>query len=254
MHWRSWGQGEPLLLLHGASGSWTHWIRNIPALAAHYRVLAPDLPGFGDSDAPPEPHTAEVLADALVAGLESLVPQETPLRIAGFSFGGIVSGLTAGRLGGRVRDLVLLGAGGMALPYVATRPLRRLRSDMTPAEVTRTHRENLHILMIAEAARIDELAVHVQVENLRRARFKSGAIPNSDVLLRALPSIRAHMGGLWGSQDAFAAPYIEERRHTLAAVQPELDFRVLEGAGHWAIYEAPQAVNAALLEMLRGEP
>jgi pimeloyl-ACP methyl ester carboxylesterase len=250
MHWRSWGQGAPLLLLHGASGSWTHWIRNIPALAAHYRVLAPDLPGFGDADDAPEPHTAEALADALLAGLDALAPPDAPLRIAGFSFGGIVGGLAAARLGRRVRRLVLLGTGGMALPYEPTRPLLRLPPAATPAEAARVHRENLHILMIADAARIDDLAVHVQAENLRRARFRSGAIPTSDVLLRVLPAIRARLGGIWGSRDAFAAPFIEERRRTLAAVQPGVDFRVIEGAGHWAIYEAAAQVNAALLELL----
>src|SRR5215831_4771929 len=74
MVWRAWGEGRPLLLLHGASGSWTHWIRNILPLAEHFRVLAPDLPGFGDSDALPEPHTAERLADGVVSGLDEILP------------------------------------------------------------------------------------------------------------------------------------------------------------------------------------
>src|SRR5690606_94454 len=43
--WRLWGNGPPLVLLHGAFGSWTHWLRNIPALAARFRVIAPDMPG-----------------------------------------------------------------------------------------------------------------------------------------------------------------------------------------------------------------
>lgn len=52
--WYSWGQGRPLLLLHGGSGSWTHWIRNVETLAAAgYQVIAPDLPGSGDSALPP---------------------------------------------------------------------------------------------------------------------------------------------------------------------------------------------------------
>src|SRR5712691_9914772 len=57
MVWRIWGEGPPLVLLHGASGSWTHWIRNVRPLAARFRVLVPDMPGYGDSDAPLEPHT-----------------------------------------------------------------------------------------------------------------------------------------------------------------------------------------------------
>src|SRR5712692_7434835 len=72
--WRSWGAGPPLVLLHGASGSWTHWIRNVLPLAGRFRVLVPDMPGYGDSDAPPEPHTADALADLVVAGIEQMLP------------------------------------------------------------------------------------------------------------------------------------------------------------------------------------
>src|SRR5207249_8442783 len=69
MVWRTWGQGPPLVLLHGARGSWTHWLRNIPALAERFSVIVPDMPGFGDSGAPPKPHTVEALAAAMVRGL-----------------------------------------------------------------------------------------------------------------------------------------------------------------------------------------
>src|SRR3989304_255357 len=74
MVWRIWGEGPPLVLLHGASGSWTHWIRNVLPLAARFRVLVPDMPGFGDSDAPLDPHTAPGLADLVASGLDVLLP------------------------------------------------------------------------------------------------------------------------------------------------------------------------------------
>src|SRR5690606_37875478 len=47
--WRKWGSGAPVVLCHGGSGSWTHWIRTIPTLRHHYEVWVPDLPGLGDS-------------------------------------------------------------------------------------------------------------------------------------------------------------------------------------------------------------
>ena len=53
MVWRAWGAGPPLVLLHGASGSWTHWIRNVPELSRHYELWAADIPGLGDSAMPP---------------------------------------------------------------------------------------------------------------------------------------------------------------------------------------------------------
>lgn len=252
MVWRVWGAGRPLVLLHGASGSWTHWIRNIPALAPRFQVLVPDLPGYGDSDLPREPHTADGLADIVSAGLDLVVPPPAPLELAGFSFGGIIAGLVAARQGARVRTLALLGPNGMALRVAPLPALLRVRPDMTPGEARETHRENLRRLMVANPSRADDLAVHVQMENLRRARFRSAGIPESDALLRALPAVRARIAGIWGGRDAFTGPYLEERRQTLARFQPGLDFRVIEGAGHWVIYEAATEVNAALLDVLDG--
>ena len=62
MVWRQWGEGPALVLLHGGYGSWTHWLKNIEALARRYRVIAADLPGLGDSAMPPAPVTPESLA------------------------------------------------------------------------------------------------------------------------------------------------------------------------------------------------
>lgn len=249
MVWREWGAGRPLVLLHGSSGSWRHWVLNVLPLARHFRVLVPDLPGFGDSDDSPAP-TADALAGAVAAGLDHLVPTPTAVDLAGFSFGGIIAGLVAARPGARVRTLVLLGPNGMAIPMGETRPLIRPKVTMTPEEVRETHRENLRILMIADPARADDLAVHVHAENLARARFKSGGIPASDALLRALPGVRARIAGIWGGRDAMTGPYLAERREVLSRYQPDLDFRVIEGAGHWTPYEAAAAVNAALVDIL----
>src|SRR2546427_12025279 len=98
MAWRIWGEGPPLVLLHGASGSWTHWIRNVLPLAARFRVLVPDLPGYGDSDAPREPNTAHGLADLLASGADALLSAPTSLDLSRFSRGGISAGLVAARL------------------------------------------------------------------------------------------------------------------------------------------------------------
>jgi 2-hydroxy-6-oxonona-2,4-dienedioate hydrolase len=252
MVWRTWGQGPPLLLLHGASGSWTHWIHNVVPLAARFRVLVPDMPGFGDSDAPAEPHTADRLADLVIAALDMIVPPPTRLDIAGFSFGGIIGGLVAARLGARVATLVVLGAGGLGLGPSPTPPLLRLEPAMPPERVREVHRENLRRLMLAGQDKADELAVSLQMDNLRRARFKSGAIPQSDVLRRALPRVQARVAGIWGGRDAFTGRRLDEVKRALGSSRPPVDLRVIEGAGHWVPYEAPDRVNAVLVDLLAG--
>src|SRR5690606_36359389 len=75
--WYIWGAGGPdptrVVLLHGGSGSWTHWVRNIGALVAAGRtVWVPDLPGFGDSALPPAGGDADALVAPLAEGLQRL--------------------------------------------------------------------------------------------------------------------------------------------------------------------------------------
>jgi 2-hydroxy-6-oxonona-2,4-dienedioate hydrolase len=85
--WRRWGSGEPVVLAHGGSGSWTHWIKAIPALKQHYEVWAVDLPGLGDSAMPHHPHTPESCGKAVALGIKTLIPRERQARIVAFSFG-----------------------------------------------------------------------------------------------------------------------------------------------------------------------
>jgi 2-hydroxy-6-oxonona-2,4-dienedioate hydrolase len=250
MVWRAWGEGPPLVLLHGASGSWTHWIRNVLPLAERHRVLAADMPGYGDSDAPSEPHTAQALADLVAAGLERLLPAPAPLDLAGFSMGAIIGGLVAARLGARVRRLVLLGPGGLGLEPAPPRALRRLEPGMGPEAVRHVHRQNLLTLMLARPESADELAVTLQIDNVTRSRFRSGTIPISDALRRALAHVRARLAGIWGGHDAFTGHHLAESRRVLAGFDPAFEARVIEPAGHWVNYEAADEVNALLAEWL----
>ena len=59
MVWHQWGEGPPLIMLHGGSGSWRHWALNIRFLAKHYTLYVGDLPGLGDSADPPIPFSVD---------------------------------------------------------------------------------------------------------------------------------------------------------------------------------------------------
>ncbi len=90
MVWRSWGDDTlPIVvLLHGGFGAWNHWVRNIAALAETHHVIAPDLPGCGDSADPAGHPDAISLAAILSAGLDLIVPGDASFDLVGFSFGG----------------------------------------------------------------------------------------------------------------------------------------------------------------------
>src|SRR5437588_2565139 len=115
MVWWCWGSGLPLALLHGGYGSWMHWIRNVVPLSRRFTVIAPDLPGLGESATPPEPWTADGLAAIIVEGLGRVLPNGAAPHIAGFSFGGVIGGSVAAQLGERLRGFTVVGSNGLGL-------------------------------------------------------------------------------------------------------------------------------------------
>ncbi len=249
MVWRVWGAGPPLVLFHGGYGSWMHWIRNIIPLSRAFTIVAPDLPGLGESATPPEPHTAEGLARILVDGLDIVFPGRERLHLAGFSFGGVLGGHVAAQLGDRVRAFTVVGSNGLGLVRQPT-DLRRVPPGAANEAAFATHRHNLGALMIADPTKIDELAVYIQSQNAPRGRVKSRRFSRADTLIRALPLIKARLDGIWGGRDATAYPHLDERAQTLRSFQPGARFEVVEGAGHWVQYEAADRFNPLLAEIV----
>ena len=247
MVWRLWGSGPPLVLLHGGYGSWMHWIRNVLPLARRFRVIAPDLPGLGESSTPPEPWTADGLAAIVVAGLDIVLPSATVPHLAGFSFGGVIGGVVAAQLGDRLRGFTVVGSNGLGLERSPT-PLQRVPPDADEATEFATHRYNLNQLMIADPDKIDELALYLQKTNHARARMRSRRFSRSGALIEALPQVKAHLDGIWGERDATAYPHLDQRERLLRNIQPTARFAVVPGAGHWVQYEAADRFNEIIAE------
>ncbi len=251
MVWRCWGSGPPLVLLHGGYGSWMHWVRNVLPLSRQFRVIAPDLPGLGESATPPEPWTAQGLASIIVAGLDIVLPRGAALHLAGFSFGGVIGGNVAVQLGDRVRGFTVVGSNGLGLERSPT-PLKRVPPDADETEEFATHRYNLNQLMIADPDKIDELALYLQKTNHARARMRSRRFSRSGALVEALPRITARLDGIWGERDATAYPHLDERARILRSFQPKARFAVVPGAGHWVQFEAADRFNALIAEFAAG--
>ena len=249
--WRVWGSGPPLVLLHGGYGSWTHWIRNIPVLSRRFTVIAPDLPGLGDSATPPEPWTADGLAAIVVAGLDIVLPKGAAPHLAGFSFGGVIGGSVAAQLGDRLRGFTVVGSNGMGLERSPT-PLERVKPDAGEEEEFATHRYNLNQLMIHNPAKIDELALWLQKTNHARARMRSRRFSRSGALIEALPKVKGRLDGIWGERDATAYPHVDDRRRLLQDVQPRARFTVIPGAGHWVQFEEAESFNRVIAEYASG--
>lgn len=101
----------PVLLLHGIGRSLEDWDPQHPRLSGSFRVIAPDLAGFGRSGRAPGTATLASLADTVVATLDAL-GESRPVHVLGNSLGGAVALLVATRAPGRVASLVLADPAG----------------------------------------------------------------------------------------------------------------------------------------------
>jgi pimeloyl-ACP methyl ester carboxylesterase len=246
MVWRAWGSGAPLLVTHGSHGAWSHWIRNLDALSATRTVWAPDLPGMGESAPPPAP-THEAISAVLAAGLRRLIGPDLPVDVLGFSFGGVAAAHLAALQPGTVRRLILVGAGGLDTP-VGRVEMHRVRGLEGEAR-TEALRLNLLGLMLRHRASADALAVHLQELNGFRGRLNPAELVLPDRLIRILPEVPCQVDAMWGEHDR-PHPDPALQLAALHRVRPDAELRVVEDAGHWAMYERPEAFDRAALELL----
>ncbi len=247
MVWRRWGAGSPVLLLHGGSGSWKHWVKNIDALAARHEVWVPDLPGTGESAMPPMPTSFRAFADIVAAGIERLSPGAV-YDIAGFSFGSVVAHHVAAQYPERVRRIVLIN-GHMIGPFLAQPRtiLTRWRDVTDPAEFASIMRGNLKALMMSDDSKIDDLAIHLYAMDLRRSRIRPGSLLGErDHQLVA--KIRTPTLVIAGDRDPVGHPSVAAQAREFLDARPDGRVEILENIGHWAMYEAPERVNELLLE------
>ncbi|WP_418319843.1 alpha/beta fold hydrolase [Piscinibacter sakaiensis] len=253
---RATGSGPNLLLLHGGTGSWTHWIRNIEALSRSFRVIVPDLPGMGESlDVPVNSDLDSYGAHLLAAVEAGLLPSDEPFFIAGFSFGAVVTAWLAARLPQRVLRIALLGPGGFPPGTWVRPPLRSVSSDATDDEINAVHRRNLELMMVGDPCRIDALTVAMQRRNHSLTRFRSRFLGYRDSLGPSLRATRCPVLAILGQDDPLPISGALARAAYLKSNSPRLSCRILADASHWVAFEQAEEVNRLLLGffMAQGE-
>lgn len=251
MVWREWGSGSPLVLLHGAFGSWTHWLKNIRALSVWHRVLAPDLPGFGDSDNPAEGNPIEEISSALFAALQTFCPPAARVDLVGFSFGTLLAGTLAARLNterpGALRRLVLVAPAGLGITVGRFDDAAKISPSMSELERRSAHRRNLGIMMIANPAEVKEETVDLQIRNVARKRLSGKPYSRSDVLRRTCRGLDVErIDVIHGTLDAYRMRSEPAYSRALAQLHPRLRLHQIKSAGHWVQYERAEEFNRLL--------
>ncbi|MEM7405372.1 MAG: alpha/beta hydrolase [Pseudomonadota bacterium] len=257
MAWREWGAGPTVAVLHGGSGSWRHWIANIPTWQQHFRLLVADLPGLGDSDMPPKHFdhddllsSVRDLADIVIAGIRALA--DGPVHVVGFSAGSITGAQMTAAYPDEVLSLHLAGASGLGIPWggLAGR-LRGMRDDMTREERLGAQGHNLGLIMLSQPAAADSIEAELQLDNAERARLRTHPLADSNVLGESLPRIQCPVHSIWGELDPYAQPELDKRVALFRQHFPRADLQTLSGAGHWVMYERADVYTDAVLRQLQ---
>lgn len=247
--WHVWGEGvvgkAPLVLLHGGSGSWTHWVRNVIHLAKYRDVWALDLPGFGDSSLPPSVRDADDLAPYVAQILASTFGKHA-VDVVGFSFGGLTAGLVAAHNPEVIRSLYLVGVPGLGLMREAL-PMRGMLPEMGFEQRAAVHRHNLRVMMLSDESLIDDTLIELQEANVVRDNMRRRKIARTDVLLQVQQQWQCPVHGIWGAQDALYHSNLQRIPEVLTRLN---SFHLIADAGHWVAYEQPQAFHLVLDQLL----
>lgn len=234
------GAGSPVLVLHGWGASAAAVMPIVTGLVAGHDVIAPDMPGFGESDLPPAPWAVGDYADLVLRLLDRL-GIDGPVDLIGHSFGGRIGIVLAARHADRIGRLVLVDSAGIrptpsgrvrarSLAARAVRPLRRLGppgrgiADAVSARLASSD--------YRDAGPLRPTLAKVVAEDLRGY----------------LPQIAAPTLLIWGALDD-TTPLADGR--LMEDSIPDAGLVVFDRAGHYAYADEPGRFNTIVAHFLQ---
>jgi len=251
-----YGSGPALVLLHGMAASWQWWLENIPALAQHHRVIAVDLPGFGQSEPLPAPAEMATHARTVLDLLTSLGVESA--TVSGHSMGGLVAMAMFVADPPRVRSLILVDSGGvpmserrLAVILVALRInaaiLRRRFTRRALATKPWVRRLALRAAFRDPRVMSPELAAETMPLFGGPGLVNAVAAAGRAVRTTVLETITCPVLLVWGEHDAIASARGARQMHDRL---PDSELVVFAGAGHTPMIELPGQFNDLALRFL----
>ena len=262
LHYSQAGEGPVVLLVHGLGTSSITWGHNIEPLAgAGYTVLAPDLPGHGDSDKPrsltcgPEAG-ARLIHDFLDAlGVDRV-------SIVGNSGGGLIAGLFALDYPLRVDRLVLVASAGLgrdvswALRMVSVPALGELIYQPRLLGLLGVSNRLFYrppafpdgFLADSYRSRSNPESRRVTIQAIRSCITLFGQKKRCQILVR-LEGLAAPIMTVWGTEDRYLPV---SHAHLVGRALPRTEVHTIPECGHWPHMEKPAEFNALLIQFLEG--
>lgn len=248
-HFLEGGCGEPLVLLHGFNADADHFCRVTVPLRAHFRILAPDLPGFGDTRLDDQPSfRIEDVAERVLEWLDAIGVHS--FYLGGNSMGGYLAVAMARQAPDRVRALWLLAPGGLH-----TAPLSPVFE-----EVAQERHNPLVVRHDSDFARLMDycfvrppwipgpllrfLARRAMRNAVRSQRIFDAMRYDSAPLEDLARDLETPALIVWGQADQVLHP---SGSRVLAELMPKTRILILEGTGHLPMLESPRISAEAWL-------
>ncbi len=245
------GQGSPLILLHGFPLDHRQWLPQLESLSAHYRVIAPDLRGFGRSSLNEAGYTIADLADD-VEQVRMHLAADDPLALCGLSMGGYVALEYWRRHASRLSSLILsntkpdgdsptaLAARQAMIDSAQQHGSWEAVSPMLTKLLTQTHNEAHGELFDC----VQQMLRDCSIEGLVAAQQ---AMSGRTDFIASLPAIQIPTLVITGEQDSIAPPAATRK---WAAVLPDGQCHVIPGAAHVTPLESPAEFNRLVHQFL----
>jgi pimeloyl-ACP methyl ester carboxylesterase len=248
------GSGEPVVMLHGSGpgvSALANWQHNIPALSQRFRVLAPDIVGFGATERPADiVYSLRTWTDHVWAFLDAHDIQQT--AIVGNSLGGRIALQMATDRPDRITKMVLMGAPGVGMTltdglvalrgyqpsHEAMRDLLRNYFAVDPAMITDELVAIRYEASIADGA---YEAYRTMFFDPRHAGSELG-ITEDEVRSIATPTLLVH-----GREDRVVPLQVSV---TMLGLLPNADLHVFSECGHWTQIERADEFSALVTDYL----
>lgn len=257
LHYVIGGQGEPIVLLHGWPQTWYAWRKIMPTLAQYHTVIAPDLPGLGESSAPTGGYDKRLIAEVIHRLITHLGFEH--INLMGHDIGGMVAYAYAATHPETVQRLVLaeLWLPGFGLEDgmdIAKGGFWHFGFHMAPEipEMLTAGREREYLCMLiyrtgVEATAIDEYIRHYAAPGgmhngfeYYRTLLKDGQQNRELAKNKLLMPVLVLAGG--------DSPIGEERLlKGVQTVSINVQSHIIEGSVHWLAEEQPESLSHQLL-------
>lgn len=253
-HYLEAGHGPLIVLVHGYTGSKENWLPVMRGLAENHRVIAVDLPGWGESAPEPGADYGPLAQSRRLAAF--LQAQQRPVALlVGHSMGGMISGLTASEHPELVESIAFMSSAGVKFNENDFARLVLKGGNPFAVYETESFRTFLGTYVFADAPYVPApIAGVIVAQRAARRDFEKTVFtqmrlgPEAFLLQERLPLITRPALLLWCDGDRIIDP---SAAVVFAEGLPHSTTVMLEGCGHMPMMERPDAVAAALLGALQ---